>query len=170
MPSLRRFLRLARRLAPGVALALSACAAAPVFKDAPQAVPTPREVAADPQRHAGGEVVWGGKILGVRNLADTTEVEVVAYPMDRSQRPDPSAPSEGRFVVAIAGYAEPLDFPPGRFVTVLGRLDGTRSARIDERDVVLPKLRREALHLWPANFPRERGSVRFGVGVGVGIR
>lgn len=169
MPPLRRAFRVARPFAPVVALALSACAAAPPFREAP-ASPTPLAVAAEPQGHAGSEVVWGGKILGVRNRADVTEIEIAACPLDRAQRPDPSAPGEGRFVVVVAGYAEPLDYPPGRFATVRGRLDGTRLARIDEREVVLPKLRSEALHLWPANFPRERGSFRFGVGIGVGIR
>jgi outer membrane lipoprotein len=150
-------------------LVLAACAA-PVFKDAAPVAVSPAEVAIDPASHQGTEVVWGGKILDVRNLADTTEVQVAAYPLDRSQRPDPAAPTLGRFIVLVAGFAEPLDYPPGRFVTVKGRVDGTRMRHIDDADREYPALQRNALHLWPVNFPRERSRASFGVGVGVGIR
>ena len=150
--------------------ALAACAAAPVLKDAPPASPPPAQVATAPERYRGADVVWGGKILGVHNLEDTTEVQVVAYPMDASQRPDQSAGTEGRFIVVLPGYVEALDFPSGRFLTVRGHLDGTRVGRVDDHDYVYPLLRRDALHLWPVNFPNERARVSFGVGLGVGIR
>lgn len=150
-------------------LALVACAA-PVFKDAAPAAVSPAEVAIGPAHHQGADVVWGGKILDVRNLANQTEIQVVAYPLDRAQRPQQSAPTQGRFIVLVDGFAEPLDYPPGRFVTVKGRVDGTRIRRIDDADREYPALRRDALHLWPVNFPRERSRVSFGIGVGVGIR
>lgn len=149
---------------------LAGCVSPPVFKDAPGASPAPAEVAAAPERYHAADVVWGGKILDVRNRADTTEVQVIAYPIDAAQRPDQRAPTEGRFIVVLPGYVEPLDFPAGRFLTVRGHLDGTRVGRVDDHDYVYPLLRRDALHLWPVNFPNERGRVSFGLGVGVGIR
>src|SRR4051794_37457079 len=109
---MHRILRVPLLLA---AAALAACAA-PVFKDAPPAVATPLEVAGAPERYHDAGIVWGGKILGVRNRADTTEVEIVAYPLDRAQRPDPGAQTLGRFVISLPGFVEPLDYPSGRFV------------------------------------------------------
>lgn len=159
--------------ASAVLLALAAvagCTAPPVIRNAPTLSPPPDEVAASPQRYDRVEVLWGGKILGVRNLTDTTEVEVIAYPIDASQRPDQNAPTQGRFIIVLPGYVEPLDFPPGRFVSVRGRCEGTRVARVDDHDRVYPLLSRDELHLWPVNFPRERGRISFGVGLGVGIR
>ncbi len=64
------------------ALAALAGCATPVFKDAPPTVATPAEIAAAPERYHGLDVVWGGKIVDVRNLADSTEVQIVAYPLD----------------------------------------------------------------------------------------
>jgi outer membrane lipoprotein len=158
------------RLALVVAsLALGACAT-PVFRQAPATGVSPLEAAREPLRHAGTAVVWGGKILDVRNLADETEVQLAAYPLDAAQRPQQSDPALGRVIVVLPGFADPLDFPPGRFVTVLGHLDGTRTRRIGDADRELAVLRRDALHLWPVNFPRERSRVSFGVGVGIGIR
>lgn len=158
-----------RPLAALAVLALAACAS-PVFKDAAPNAVSPAEVALQPGRHQGAEVVWGGKILDVRNLADETEIQIAAYPLDRTQRPQQTAPIQGRFIVVLPGFAEPLEFPAGRFVTVHGRIDGSRLRRIGDADRGYPAVRRDELHVWPVNFPRERSRVSFGVGVGVGIR
>jgi outer membrane lipoprotein len=160
---MHRFLRVPLLLA---AAALAACAA-PVFKDAPPAVATPLEVAGASERYHDAGIVWGGKILGVRNRADTTEVEIVAYPLDRAQRPDPGAQTLGRFVISLPGFVEPLDYPSGRFVTLQGRIAGSEVARIDEHDVVLPIVGDANVHLWPVNFPYDGSHWSFGVGVGV---
>ena len=152
-----------------VAIALSACASPPVFKDSPASTVTPAEMAVEPERYHGADVVWGGKILGVRNLADTTEVEIVAYPLDGSQRPDQTAPTEGRFVIALPGFLEPLDFPAGRFVTLRGHIAGSRTAIVDEHELAMPLVADASVHLWPVNFPYEESRVHFSFGVGVGI-
>lgn len=150
-------------------IALCGCTTAPVFKDAPATAITPAEMAIEPERYHGIDVVWGGKILGVNNLADATEVEIIAYPLDGAQRPDQNAPTEGRFLIELPGYVEPLDFPAGRFVTLHGRVTGTRTAQIDARDLALPLVSDAAVHLWPVNFPYEQPRVHFSFGVGVGI-
>lgn len=140
-----------------------------MFKDVTTVSPTPAEVAQAPERYHDVEFVWGGKVLGVRNLTDTTEVQVVAYPLDKAQRPNQSAPTEGRFIVALHGYVEALDYPPGRFVTLRAHLVGTHVAPVDEQDYVFPVVAGATIHLWPVNFPYEQPRVQFGLGVGVGI-
>lgn len=131
---------------------------------------TPADVARQPESYHDAEVLWGGKILDVRNLETTTEVQIVAYPMDAAQRPDPRAQTEGRFIVVLPGYVEALDFPAGRFVTARGRAAGTHVGRVDDHEYVFPRVGDAVVHLWPVNFPYERGRVSFGVGLGVGIR
>jgi outer membrane lipoprotein len=164
----RALLRWIHRAALAVGIVLSGCAA-PVFKDVSAVSPTPTEVAVQPERYHDADIVWGGKILSVRNLADTTEVQVVAYPLDRAQRPNQSAPTQGRFIVSLPGYVEALDYPLGRFVTLRARLSGTRVAQVDEQDYVFPLVSDATAHLWPINFPYETPRVQFGIGVGVGI-
>jgi outer membrane lipoprotein len=160
-----------RRLATCLtgALALTGCAT-PVFREASSVAGSPGHVAAEAARYEGAEVVWGGKILDVRNGATASEIQVAALPVDRAQRPDPSARAAGRFLIELPGFVEPLDWPPGRFVTVHGRVHGTRTRLIDGRDYTYPVVTQAEVHLWPENFPRERGRVSFGIGVGVGIR
>lgn len=151
---------------PVLIAGLAGCAA-PVFKNVAAVPATPTDVAVAPERYHDATVLWGGKILGVRNLADTTEVEIVAYPIDRAQRPDQNAPTQGRFILALAGYVEPLDFPAGRFVTLHGRVEGTRARVIDDRDFIYPLVVDANVHLWPVNFPYDQPRVSFGVGVGI---
>lgn len=158
-----------RAIALAVLIALLPGCATPVFKDAPPAAATPAEIAAAPERYHGLDVVWGGKIVGVQNLADSTEVQIVAYPLDGAQRPDPNAPTLGRFIVALPGYVEPLDFPTGRFVTLRGHVAGSRMLPIDEHDLVFPLVADANVHLWPVNFPYEESRVHFSFGVGVGV-
>ncbi|HVT32775.1 MAG TPA: Slp family lipoprotein [Rhodanobacteraceae bacterium] len=166
-----RLSRIHRGLLPSsAALALLAGCATPVFKEAPSAIVTPLEIARQPASHDGTDVVWGGKILDVRNGSNRTEIQVVAYPLDAAQRPDPDAPTLGRFVVALPGFVEPLDYPAGRFVTLRGRVAASATKRIDERDLVLPIVADATIHLWPVNFPRERPRVSFGIGIGAGFR
>ncbi|MGH8174143.1 MAG: Slp family lipoprotein [Rhodanobacteraceae bacterium] len=161
------------RCIPVAALAigvlLSGCVSTPVFTDVHTLSPTPAEVAVQPERYHDAEFVWGGKILDVRNLTDTSEVQVVAYPLDRAQRPNQSAQTEGRFIVELPGYVEALDYPPGRFLTLRARLKGTHVAPVDEQDYVFPLVAGATIHLWPVNFPYEQPRVQFGIGVGVGI-
>ena len=150
-------------------ITLLAGCATPVFKNVTAVPTTPADVAVEPERYHDADILWGGKILGVRNLADSTEVDIVAYPIDYAQRPDQNAPTQGRFILALAGYVEPLDFPAGRFVTLHGRLQGTRSRTIEDRDLVYPLVVEANVHLWPVNFPYDQPQVSFGLGVGVGI-
>ena len=152
----------------GALAALAGCAT-PVFKDAPATAAIPADVASQLENYHDADVVWGGKILDVRNLADTTEVQIVAYPLDRAQRPDQTAPTEGRFFVSLPGYVESIDYPPGRFLTLRARFRGTRVGLVDERDYVFPIVGDATVHLWPVNFPYENPRVQFGIGVGVGI-
>ncbi|HVJ63457.1 MAG TPA: Slp family lipoprotein [Tahibacter sp.] len=70
-------------------LALAACATTgPVLMPAsPPVAAMPHEVAATPENYTDQTVLWGGMILAVSNLADSTEVTVLGYPLDRAQRP-----------------------------------------------------------------------------------
>ena len=150
-------------------ITLSGCAT-PVFKDAPTTMPTALAVADEPERYHDTAVVWGGRIIAVENLRDTTQIQVVAYPLDRAQRPEINESSRGRFVVVLPGYVEAMDYPAGRWLSVRGRIAGSEVHRIDEHDVLHPLLRSDEIHLWPREFPYEHGRFTFGLGVGVGIR
>ncbi|WP_067648247.1 Slp family lipoprotein [Dokdonella koreensis] len=151
-----------------VVTVLVAGCATPVFKDVANRIDaTPLDVQRAPERYTEGEVVWAGRIIAVENRETTTEVELVGYPMDRAQRPLPEARSEGRFILVLPGYVEAYDYPEGRYVTVHGRLAGSRVKPIQQRDYVFPLVRAQAVHVWPSGFQFDKPTISLGIGVGI---
>jgi outer membrane lipoprotein len=160
---------LARLVLPAAVLVLAACAPAPIYKPSPNnvAVP-PQQVAQTPERFGSGDVIWGGRIVNVRNFTDHSEVEVLAYPLDSSQRPKANDAGNGRFIAVMPGYVESLDYPDGGMVTVSGRLAGTRSDRVGDAAYVFPLVTVNGAHVWTVDeMNGGRSNVSFGVGVGV---
>jgi outer membrane lipoprotein len=156
---------------PAVLLVLAACAPAPIYKTSANAmVATPGQVAQTPERYSGTEVVWGGRIVHVSNFQDHSEIELLAYPLDSSQRPRANDSGNGRFIAVMSGYVEPLDYPPGALMTVDGKLNGTRAGKVGEADYLFPLVDVNQAHVWtPEEMQKGRNNFRFGVGVGVGI-
>ena len=160
------------RLVPALALALAACAPAPIYKPSTTAVAAvPAQVAQSPERYAGGTVIWGGRIVQVTNLADHSEIEVLAYPLDGSQRPKASDNGNGRFIIVMPGYVEPLDYRAGSLITVSGKINGSHAGTVGEANYVFPLVSSAQSHVWTqSELNAGRNNVNFGVGLGVGIR
>ena len=161
-----------RWIAPLLAVALSACSPAPIYKAAPGTLAVlPAQVAQSPEHYGNGQVIWGGSVIEVRNFPDHSEVEVLAYPLDSSQRPQPNAHAAGRFVAIFPGYVEAFNYPGGSLITVSGQLNGSRSGMVDQAVYVYPLVNVAQSHVWtPAEMRQGHPDIHFGVGVGVGIR
>ena len=164
--------RIARLLAPLSLLALAACAPAPIYKPSANAVAAPPfAVSRTPERFNQGSVIWGGRVVAVNNLADRSEIEILAFPLDKSQRPRVGDSGSGRFIAQMNGFVEPMDYPDGALVTLTGTLVGSRAGKVGEADYVFPLVRVNQVHRWtPEEMQAGRNNVHFGVGVGVGIR
>ncbi|HJW06959.1 MAG TPA: Slp family lipoprotein [Rhodanobacter sp.] len=163
---------LIRLAVPAAALALAACAPAPIYKTTGAAVTAaPFQVAQAPENFSNREVIWGGRIVQVKVFADHSEIEVLAYPLDASQRPKANDSGNGRFIALMPGYVEPLDYPSGALMTVNGKLSGSRAGKVGEAAYVFPLVSVAQSHVWTAEeMNKGRNNVHFGVGVGVGIR
>ena len=158
------------RTAPVAALALvlAACATRPPLDAAGvRADLAPWQVAELAEQGPTPEavVLWAGMIVGVDNLPDATEITIESYPLDKAQRPVVGAPSAGRFIAVLPGYVEALDLPEGRFLSVKGRVAGSRETRLRGELGILPVIYADARYLWPAGFQYERSNISIGVGV-----
>ena len=154
-------------VAAGIAILLAACAPPPIYKpDAAVLAASPAQVAAAPDRYRDGEVIWGGRIVGVRNFPDHSEIELLALPLDSSQRPRPDQPAAGRFIALVPGYVEAMDNPPGALITVHGHLDGVRAGKVGDAAYSFPLVRAQQSHRWTPEEMR-KSRVSFGVGIGV---
>jgi outer membrane lipoprotein len=148
-------------------LLLAACAAAPPISAPPPESVAPFEVASAIERHLEQELLWGGMVIETHTFEHHSEIEVLAFPLDRQQRPVPHAADLGRFILLRHGFLDPDVFAPGRFVTVRGRVTGERNGRIRQAAYRWPELDAAELHLWPADFRQPRSHWSFSVGVGI---
>lgn len=154
-----------------VAVALTACAPAPIYKATPGTViTTPSQVAAAADQYRNATVIWGGRVIGVNNLSDHSEIEVLDFPLDNSQRPKLKAKSNGRFIAVLPGFVEPMNYPPGTLITVSGQITGVRNGAVGNAAYRFPLVAVQQHHAWTAEEMRKgHPNVHFGVGVGVGV-
>lgn len=141
----------------GLALSLlvAACASdlpAPL-RNAPDAAVSVAQVQAQPERHLGRKVRWGGNIIAVTNKVRETEVEVLARPLGGDGRPREASPGEGRFIARLSGFADPAELPTGRAWTVVGRMVEVQTRPVGEYPYVYPVLSVDARYLWPEPLP-----------------
>ena len=142
---------------------LAACAATPQMP--PNHGPEPAQAAAEPERWRGRQVVWAGTLVAVHNLADSSRLEVLAYPRRSNGDPDLDSAPLGRFVASYPGYLEPLDYAPGRLLSVRGRLAGSETGRAGEAQYQYPLVEAVQLQLLTPSS-RSEPRVFFGIGVG----
>jgi len=150
-----------------LAVLLTACASSPVVDDDIAIAPIgPAHVLAE-SGHEGQMVVWGGRIVSVSNYADFTELEVVSLPLDRGDRPRLGTEPGVRFLLRQPGFLEPMQFGPGRHVTVLGQVQGLEERSVGEYQYQHPVLDAHNLHLWPADPAQWQRRTNFSIGIGI---
>ena len=151
-------------------LLLGACATGPRFDAAGvNHALTPRNAVGKLPAAEGTQVLWGGVILNTTNLKDSTDVEVLGYPLDTDQKPQRDQQPLGRFMFEAKGYLEPATYAKDRMVTVVGKLTRSQAGKVGESDYVYPVVTPGQLYLWPKQGDYNTGGVNFGIGVGVGF-
>ncbi len=97
-----------------------------------------REVREDPDAYKGKLVLWGGVIIGAKNVKEGTLIEVLQRPTDRSGRPKDVDESDGRFMALYDGYLDVAIYAQGRGVTVAGEVQGKRVQPLGEIEYQYP--------------------------------
>ncbi|MCU7928595.1 MAG: Slp family lipoprotein [Candidatus Thiodiazotropha sp. (ex Dulcina madagascariensis)] len=147
---------------------LQACSSQSVISDADRS-PTPQDAVSGTPVLESTPLQWGGVIIKTVNLAETTEIQILAYPLKDNGRPDTQALSSGRFIARQSGYLEAADYAVGREVTATGRLSEIRPGRVNQADYKFPVLLCDEVVLWDKSSERRlRPRVRFGFGASSG--
>ena len=150
-------------------LLVSACASGPAFNSSGvDRSLTPQSVASRPQVAMGVSVLWGGIILNISNLKDSTQIEMLAYPLDAAGRPLTDRSPLGRFILEQAGYLEPATYAEGRQLTVVGTVSGPRDGQAGESGHTQPLIAARQLYLWPPGQGRDGVSIGGYIGFGIG--
>lgn len=131
---------------------LAACAGNPPLGlgGEPPAPLSQRVVQAEPARHHGAEVRWGGEILGVTNAERHTDVELYGRPLFANAEPKPEGGEGVRFIARVAGFLDPADYAPGKRLTVRGKLGEPVRRKVGEYLYSYPVVEASVYHLWPA--------------------
>lgn len=111
----------------------------------------------DAARHDGTRVRWGGEIIATEPAASSTCIYALAFPLSAEARPRLDKDSPGRFVACRSGFYDPEIFAKGRQITVVGRLDGSVSAKVGAYDYRYPRIAADTIHLWPPLRPVRSG-------------
>lgn len=149
-----------------VSLSIAGCATTPAINtEGVDLGLMPKRAVAESETLQGKSVLWGGVIINSTNLKDSTQFEMLAYPLDTNQRPITSDNALGRFLAIQPGYLETTDYTQGRQMTIKGVLAGTRTGRVGESEYVYPLVNIKQLHLWEKEAEYVEPRVRFGIGV-----
>lgn len=117
----------------------------------------------------GKRVLWGGMIMGTKNLPEKTEIEVLAFPLDDRNQPNAQATATVRFLVEQKGYLEPIDYARGRWLTLTGTVLGARAGKVGDAPYDFPVVQADGLYLWPKDSEGGSSSTQFQFGIGIGV-
>ncbi|MEW8030111.1 MAG: Slp family lipoprotein [Candidatus Thiodiazotropha sp.] len=150
-----------------VVATLQACSSRPAIPSADRSI-TPLQAATLESSSSGDPLQWGGVIIETSNLRETTEIQILAYPLDQDGHPDTEANSIGRFIALQSGYLETEEYAVGRLVTATGKLSGIRQGRVADSSYPFPILRCDEITLWPERKSKPKPRIRFGFGASSG--
>ena len=102
---------------------------------------------ADPERYKDKMVILGGEVIITSPLEKTTEVEILEKPLGWDWRPKTEG-AQGRFILVVNKFLDPVVWKQGREVTVLGKVLGQREGKIGEKAYIYPVLEAIEWHLW----------------------
>jgi outer membrane lipoprotein len=111
------------------------------------------QVQRDAESYRGQRVRWGGSIIAVRNLPQSTEIEVLSRPLDGAGEPRAEADGGGRFIARVPGFIDPAEYAKDRLLTVVGLIDGVETRDVGEYPYRYPVIGVSSRYLWPAPEP-----------------
>jgi outer membrane lipoprotein len=124
-----------------------------------------KQVQQQPSQFEGEVVMWGGKVIETQAANGATELIVLQFERDNSNRPQVSGMSGGRFLVRSDQFLDPAVFSPGTLITVVGKVIGSTVMPIGQMKYRYPVLEPVELKKWDDqrySSPR----IHFGIGVG----
>jgi outer membrane lipoprotein len=107
-----------------------------------------KNILKNPSAYENNVFILGGIISETKNSDQGTEIEIVQSPLDRYGYFINRDLSEGRFIVLSSKMLDPLIYKEGRYITVAGRLTGTRTQMLGDLEYSYPLIESRELFLW----------------------
>ena len=145
-------------------IVLCACATSPKFNISDVDIHlTPQQSVANNEA-LGKRVLWGGVIIDSKNLTNKSQLEILAYPLTSSHRPNLDKEPLGRFLASKEAYLETKDYTQGRLITILGTLEKRVAGKIGESEYIYPVANIEESFIWKKSSSSD---TQFHIGIGV---
>lgn len=109
----------------------------------------------------GKKARWGGRIVGVENKKEVSEIEIVFFPESSSGKPRIGQESGGRFKAVVDGFVDPLVFEKNRLITVVGEVAVAQTGIIGEQNYTYPTLNAVGYHMWQQTSEVEVDQIGF---------
>ena len=123
------------------------------------------DVQQNPDGFQGQTVIWGGRVIEIQNRDGITEIAALQLALDSKYRPTDNDSSQGRFLIRSTEFMDPVIYPPGTLITVVGRLQGAENRLIGEMDYRYPVIDMVELQKYD---PQQNTKPRINIGIGVG--
>ncbi|HHJ36087.1 MAG TPA: hypothetical protein ENJ87_10015 [Gammaproteobacteria bacterium] len=95
------------------------------------------------------KVRWGGVILKTENKQNSSELTIIAQPLNDEGKPYDADQSSGRFIAIMDKFMEPQLYSPDRKITITGQVLRTETRRVGEFPYEYPIIQVEHYYLWP---------------------
>jgi len=107
-------------------------------------------VQAMPEAYTGRKILWGGIIIKVENLADSTIIEILQTRLGPGYRPTGRVLTAGggRFLISSPGYLDAFVYSPRKRITVAGIIRGIRLQKIGDANYPYPVVEPIEMHLF----------------------
>jgi outer membrane lipoprotein len=118
------------------------------------------EVSTNISAYKGQTLRWGGSIINVTNSKNKSQAQILFYPLNFYGKPQTGRESQGRFVINSTKFLDPAIYKEGNEITVTGILASKITQKIGEKNLTLPLLDIDHIHLWPKLQPIDDGYYR----------
>ncbi len=134
-----------------ILLLVSACSSniPPAIKQPLEGSPGIAQVRHQASDYIGQKVRWGGVILEIENKEDSSQLTVVAFPLNDDGQPIPGDNSQGRFLAIVDTFLEPQLYSAKREITFSGHLRRSEVRKVGEFSYDYPVVYAEDYYLWP---------------------
>lgn len=109
----------------------------------------------------GEKARWGGRIVGVQNKQDASEIEVIFFPEASNGKPRTGEESKGRFKAIVPGFVDPLVFEKDRLITIVGDVAAPETGIIGEQNYIYPTLSAMGYYMWKQSTDVEVQNIGF---------
>jgi outer membrane lipoprotein len=109
---------------------------------------TVEDVQRSPDRYMDRLVLWGGVITETTSEKNESLIKVLRTDLGTDKEPKNLRAAEGRFIVKVRGFLDPVVYRAGRLITVAGEITGIQDLPLSNTQYAYPVVRSKEIHLW----------------------